>query len=81
MNQDRASPRLMGRHHPPVESQDGRGIVWYSMIWPGCEVELLHLKWTIISLQLAPIREKDYIKTLPFCLVYSYMIETRRHSE
>ena len=36
--------RLVLLHDPPVEGQDGCGIVWYSVVRPGCEVQLSHLQ-------------------------------------
>ena len=33
--------------HSPVEGQDGCGIVWHSMVRPGCEVKLSHFQWSL----------------------------------
>ena len=38
--------RFVLLHNPPVEGQDGCGIVCYSVVRPGCEVELSHLQST-----------------------------------
>ena len=45
VNYNRSSLVLLD--HPPVEGQDGRGIVRHSVIRPGCEVELYHVQWTL----------------------------------
>ena len=43
---------------PPVEGQDGRGIVWYSVVRPGCEVELSHLQRVFVAAsELGGMRE------------------------
>ena len=34
----------MGGDYAPMEGQHGCGIVWDTMVRPGCEVELLELK-------------------------------------
>lgn len=29
--------------HAPQEGQERSGVLWYPMVWPGCELELPHL--------------------------------------
>ena len=52
MYQYRSPAGLVLRDDPLVEGQHGGGIVWDSVVWPGCEVELLKLHGPIAALSL-----------------------------
>ena len=44
MNQDGSLAALVFTDHSPVEGQERCGIVWHSMVRPGCEVEVVDTK-------------------------------------
>ena len=44
VDHERPFTRLVFLHDSPAEGQDGRGIVWHSVVRPGSEVELSHFQ-------------------------------------